>query len=138
MKISSTFHVSVLFMTVLMFSMPFVTLAQQNSVESEARADAEADAEADTDQRFWFVVGCFGNFWGLIYAHYAEPSPPASRLLGKSPEYVAIYSDTYTIKAKNLQTSQATSGCIANTVIVGAGCCLYYLVVLAAISAGEL
>ena len=125
MKIKSTFHALVFFMAVLIFSMPIVTLAQQNSVQSEAIAAAEVDAEVDTNTTFWFVVGCFGSLFGLLYANYNAPSAPASRLLGKSPEYVAFYSDAYTIKAKKLQTDQAVRGCIANAVAQAACGCLY-------------
>lgn len=134
MRISSTFVSCVsFFMAVLMFSTPFITLAQQNSVQSEAIAAAEADAEVDTNTAFWFVVGCFGSLFGLLYANYDVPSAPASRLLGKSPEYVAFYSDAYRIKTKKLQTDQAMRGCIANALAQAACGCLYVTVVAAAI-----
>ena len=38
MKINSTFHVLILFIVVLMFNMPFVALAQQSAVETDAIA----------------------------------------------------------------------------------------------------
>ena len=131
MRIRKTFHVSVLFMALLIFSMPLLTLAQQVSVEAEAVATAEADAEATTNKNFWFVVGCFGSLLGLIYANYDVPSPPASRLLGKSPEYVAFYSDTYTQKAQKLQTGYALRGCITQGLIgvVGYTGCLVVSIV---------
>ena len=126
MRIRSTFHVSVLFMAMLVFSMPLVSLAQQTSVQAEAVAAAEADAEADTNKSFWFIIGCFGNLLGLVYANYDVPSAPASRLLGKSPEYVAFYSDAYVLKAKKLQTDYAVRGCITQSLIgiLGYGSCL--------------
>ena len=126
MKIRSTFHVSVFFTAMLVFSMPLVTLAQQASVQAEAVAAAEVDAEADTNKSFWFIIGCFGSLLGLIYANYDVPSAPASRLLGKSPEYVAFYSDAYVLKAKKLQTGYAVRGCITQGVIglLGYGSCL--------------
>ena len=112
-------------MAVLIFSMPFVTLAQQDTVRAEATAAAEADAEADTDGNYWFIIGCFGSIFGMIYANNEVPTVPTSRFLGKSPEYVAIYSDTYTLKAKKLQTQAVTRGCITSGIISAAGCCLY-------------
>ena len=135
MKIRSTFHVSVFFMALLVFSMPLVTLAQQASVQAEAVAAAEADAAADTNKNLWFIIGCFGSLLGLVYANYDVPSAPASRLLGKSPEYVAFYSDAYSLKAKELQTGYAIRGCITQGVItvLGYGC----LVVVAAAAATE-
>ena len=128
------FHALVFFMAVLMFSMPFATLAQQNSVQAEAIAAAEADAVVDTNTTFWFIVGCFGSLFGLLYANYDVPSAPASRLLGKSPEYVAFYSDAYTIKAKKLQTDQALRGCIGNALAQAACWGLYFTVFVATYS----
>ena len=115
---------SVFLMALLIFSIPFVALGQQYSVQAEATAAAQRDAQANTDPTFWFIVGCFGNVLGLIYANYAVPSVPASRLIGKSPEYVAFYSDAYKMRAKQRQTSLAVRGCITNAVLTVActGC----------------
>ena len=137
MKINSAFHALVFLMAGLVFGMPFVTLAQQDSVEDEAVAAAEADAEADTDKNFWFFVGCIGNLLGLAYANYDVPSAPASRLLGKSPEYVAFYSDAYMMKAKKIQTDYAIRGCITNNVVSVIGCLGYGCLVAGAAAADE-
>ena len=136
MRIRSTFHISVLFMAMLVFSMPLITLAQQVSVQAEAVAAAEADAETDTNKNFWFIIGCFGSLLGLIYANYDVPAAPASRLLGKSPEYVAFYSDAYVLKAKELQTGYAVRGCITQGLIglLGYGSCLVVGVVGSAVN----
>ena len=128
MKINIMFCISVFLMALLIFSIPFVALAQQYSVYAEATAAAQRDATANTDSTFWFIVGCFGNVLGLIYANYAVPSPPASRLIGKSPEYVAAYSDAYKMKAKQLQTNQAVRGCITNAILTVA--CTGFTVVI--------
>ena len=79
MRIRSMFHTFVALMAVLTFSMPFITLAQQNSVRTEvseaaaahdinavnleARAAAERDANNDINKFLWFGVGlgaCIG------------------------------------------------------------------------------
>ena len=117
MKISSTFHISVLFMAVLMFSMPFVTLAQQGSAYAEAIAAAEADAEANVNRTLWFAVGCLFTGLGTIGAYVIEPSPPASRLIGKSPEYVAFYTEAYKAKAKGIQGQTALTGCLISSTV---------------------
>ena len=111
----------------IILSVPLFTFAQQNAVQVEAMAAAEADAKADTDPSFWFIVGCFGNLMGLLYANFNSPTAPASRLLGKSPEYVAFYSDTYAIKAKKIQMDQAVKGCVTNAVASVACGCLYII-----------
>lgn len=102
-------------MAVLTFSMPFVTFAQQNSLQAEAIAAAERDAQNDINKGLWFLGGCFGGVIGVIIAYGIEPSPPATRLLGKSPEYVDFYTQAYVEKANKLQTNSALGGCCVTT-----------------------
>ena len=120
MRMISLFHTLVFMVTVLTFSVPFVTLAQQNALQAEAIADAEKDAAIDVDTTRWFWGGCFGGVGALTQI---EPSPPASRLLGKSPEYTAYYTDAYKAKATELQSSAfrkgCTTGCFLGSVIIG-------------------
>ena len=117
-----------LLMAILTFSMPFVTFAQQNSLQAEAIVTAERDAQADVNTGLWFLGGCLGGVLGVIVAYAVEPAPPATRLLGKSPEYVAFYTDAYTAKAKTLQANSALGGCIVN----GLATVAYVMLVLAA------
>ena len=49
-------------MAVLTFSMPFVAIAQQNSVQAEAATTAEADANSENK----FNVSCFSSFHGSV------------------------------------------------------------------------
>ena len=136
MKINSLFHVFACFMVVLIFSMPFVTLAQENSSESNsksahqisvevsAKTAAERDAEINTNGLVWgggsFVLGlgtgvlglaggCIGSI-GIFAVYLLEPSPPALQLLGKSPEYIEVYTRAYSAKARNLRLKQASMG----------------------------
>ena len=115
MKIHSTFHASILFMAMLVFSMPLASLAQQASVQAEAITAAEADAEADIQKSLWFAAGCFLPVLGVVAGYVIAPSPPSSKFLGKSPEYVASYTDAYQAKAKNLQGRSA---------LIGTGACV--------------
>ena len=68
MRIDSVFHMFFAFMVVLTFSIPFVTLAQQNSVKMESttsvaqdlraiKAEAERDANNDVNKFLWFGKG---------------------------------------------------------------------------------
>ena len=114
MKIRSTFHVLVLLMAVLTFSMPFVTFAQQASVADEqakAVADGERDAEARVNKGLWFGVGCLTTAIGTILAYSLPPTPPPERLIGKSPEYISFYTEAYKAKAKSIQGRSALIGC---------------------------
>ena len=130
-KLKIPLKILALLMAVLMFSMPFVTLAQQNySLQLEAKADADADADARTNKIVWFLFGCAGGVLAVAGTYLYEPSLPAGPLLGKSPEYVAFYTDAYTEKAKALQVRGAMTGCVVSTLVWAA-------VVIAAIVAAE-
>ena len=116
MKIGSVYHILVFFVVILVFSMSFVTFAQQNSELSEAVVAAERDAKTDVDQSAWWIRGCC-LFGASQAGNVAEPSP--ERLVGKSPEYVEVYTQVYKAKAKNLQRSAATPGFL--TTVFSAG-----------------
>ena len=115
-------------MVVLILNSPFVSLAQQNSVKAEAIAAAERDAAAHVNKSLWFLGGCLGGILIYAIANVAEATPPSSALLGKSPEYVAFYTDAYRAKIRKIRTSGVKLGCAA----YGACCVAYiYLVLLA-------
>lgn len=147
MKLNSTFHVLVFFMAALTLFMPFVTLAQENSsqIESEdvthqisvdvlAKTAAERDAEADTKQVLWIggnfllglVGGCVLGSVGLLGAYLYEPPVPASRLMGKSPEYVMFYTDAYKAKSRDLHLRSAFIGCLGGSVVSGCVLASYF------------
>jgi len=106
----------------LIFSSPFMSLAQQNSVRTKAIAAAERDATARVNKSVWLLGACFSyGIIPLIIANVAEPVPPASALIGKPPEYVAFYTDAYKEKVRKIRTSGVKLGCAA-----GVGCCLVY------------
>ena len=120
MNRDSTFHVSVFLMAVLIFSMPFSTLAQQQqNTVAEAEAQAIADAKADTDKASWFMGGCFLNIFGIVVAKLSTAPVPADRLVGKSPDYVAIYTLSYQAEQTRIRVRSALQGCI-----VGFGICV--------------
>ena len=59
MKTNLTFRslFLVFLMAVLIFTAPFTTLAQQNSVEVQAKMAAERDAKTDVNGALWFIIG---------------------------------------------------------------------------------
>ena len=116
MRTRPTFHVPVLLIALLVFSMPFVALAQQNSELADAVAAAEQDAKADVKQGTWGVVGFLCGSVTLAVALTMQPPPPASRFVGKSPEYIRVYTQTYKSKVRNRQAGPATLGCLAGWV----------------------
>lgn len=94
-------------------------LVQARSDAEQARLDGRRDADAAVNKPLWFAAGCLGG--GIVVSIIAsvyEPDPPATKLLGKSPEYIAAYTDTYRAEAKSLQIrwlwygSGTTLGCL--------------------------
>ena len=158
MKKRSTSLITVLLMVFLVFSMPFMTFAQQTPKYEDERAaakvDAERDAGNDVNKLIWGGVSCvavpvgitlagagcaFALNWefdrtrglsggeGLIVnllicgggivafspavlARFMKPTPPSERLLGKSPEYVDTYVDTYVRKVRQHRRRASVNG----------------------------
>jgi hypothetical protein len=82
-------------------------------------ADGLSDAKSETNATLWFAAGCFGTILGWLLASTLDANPPAIRLIGKSPEYVAYYSDSYKREARRIKTRYAFSGCM--------GCVIGYI-----------
>lgn len=113
-----------IWLAVLTFSASFSSLAQQND-HIEARIAAERDAEADTDRFLWAggtfalsaVGGCLLGSVGLVAASLHSPATPSHRLIGKSPEYIMFYTETYKEKVEDLQVTSSFLGCLGGTVV---------------------
>ena len=163
----SMFQKLIVLMIVLTLSIPFIALAQQNSVQAEAEVSAERDASNDINEYLWFgagvgvsavavplgiIGGCVvgesiapseplaflfipngegaiigslvgGVVAGLIPAYWIytyESHLPPERLLGKSPEYVASYTDAYRSKARSIRRKWGAAG-------AATGCLLLFL-----------
>ncbi len=83
---------------------------------------AHLDARKNVNSCLWFGAGFLLGGLGVLVAYIYEPSTPAYRLLDKSPEYVAYYTECYTKTAKKIQTKNAWLGCITWSVLYG--CCV--------------
>lgn len=83
----------------------------------QAEITAEQDAETYVSKFLWVVVGLFGNIIGVIIAIVYQATPPAARLLDKSEEYIAFYTDTYKTRARTIQLSYAFIGFIIPAVL---------------------
>lgn len=135
MKINLIFYVLVFWVVLLTFSMPFTALAQRNLVVAQAEADATADANKDVNKPLWFGTGCLISGlvflplpgWsscllppvGLTGTYFYRPAPPVSRLIGRTPEYVDVYTSTYKSKRGSVQASWASAGCLSGGAAVG-------------------
>ena len=68
-----------------------------------------------------FSVGVLVPFIGI---YYYQGSPPPERLLGKSPEYVEVYTKAYKGRSRWLRTSWAAIGATGGGCGFGLGLCL--------------
>lgn len=83
--------------------------------EANPCVQAKIDAERDTDKLLWTALGCVFGCLGVGAAYVIEASPEAMSLVGKSPEYVAAYTDCYKEKGRSIQTNKALVGCLIGT-----------------------
>ena len=134
MKINAAFRALVFWAAVLTFSIPFTVFTQQGLVRAEDRAvaAAEADANKDVNKPLWFGAGSllsgllflpipYGYISppiGAIGTYFYRPAPPPSRLIGKSPEYIAAYTSTYKLKRGNIQVRWTSAGCLSGCIVV--------------------
>jgi hypothetical protein len=90
-----------------------------------ARAVMEAtqDAQADNNGVLWFFAGCLLGLIGVIIAAVVDPTPPAARMIGKSPEYLAVYMTTYKSAGHSAQLHSALWG-------VGAILIVYVVIII--------
>lgn len=107
-----------LFLALTILAIPLLAQVDQTDL-SQARMQAEIDAKRDAGAAVWFIVGCAGSLLGLLIAQLSSPSPPQAALIGKSPEYVAAYTDVYVRRIKSIRTAYSLYGCGASVVFWG-------------------
>ena len=102
-------------LTLLSVTFQGITQATEHGSDAaQAMLDAQRDAQA-ADVTAWGWAGGLLGPMGILIATIYTPTPPINRLIGKSSEYVAIYTSTYQQKVKGRQTRQAATGCAGAT-----------------------
>ena len=91
---------------------PTQPLDPAEALKMQAIADAQKDVEAYINKPMWFIIGCIFPVFGLIAPYMYKPPVPAGELVGKSPEYVAYYTDAYKAEMEKMQFRYALNGCI--------------------------
>ena len=101
------------------FIFPEYSNVNPNSVEAQATSAAERDASAHLNKLLWFTTGFSLPVIGVFLSQRNQRSIPGARLLGKSPEYVAFYTNAYQIKMKKLRFNWSLVGCLSVTTVAG-------------------
>lgn len=119
-----------LILALLLICIPFqANLYSQDAQEVQtACLDGERQAQSDINGGTWFIIGCLAGLIGYLIA-LSEPNPPATQLLGKSPDYVAAYTDCYRRKGKDIKSKKALTGCLIGTL---ASAVVWTIVIVAA------
>ena len=103
--------------------------APAGSPVATARNDASTDVRtaATIDTCLWLSGGfglgigggCLLGALGIVGARFYEPSPPPTRFIGKSPEYIDAYIARYKSTRNEVALSGACLGCIAGAITAG-------------------
>jgi hypothetical protein len=120
---------SILLVYIWIFFLFPVRVGAQADDAGTACDDAKAMASRNHSGITWFGIGCCLGGTGLLIALVMESHAPTAAMLGKSPEYVAVFSDCYKKKARDIRVNNAMGGCLALAAVYGALC--MYLFVLA-------
>ena len=129
---------SLILMVTLTFGFPFMFTAPKAGAHSSqtelevlrqiaAAAKNDAESDADADGCLWFCSGfslalgggCLLGSLSLIGSYLHRPSPPLNRLVGKPPEYIGVYIDTYKERRRAMASSAAIVGCTLGAATAG-------------------
>jgi len=108
----------IIIMLVILLITPLMLSAIEKNKMNSAIMDANKDAKDDIDKSLWLGAGCFFHILGVGAACLIEPIPRASRLVGKSSEYVAVYTDEYKRVGKGIQVQRAEIGCAISSLVI--------------------
>jgi hypothetical protein len=89
---------------------PTIIIAEETE---DACIQAQIDVERNVNGPLWFGVGCLFGVFGWGAAYLLPPSPSPVNLMGKSSEYVMVYTSCYKEKGKSIQANKALIGCLA-------------------------
>ncbi len=54
---------------------------------------------------------------GIAGTYFYKPAPPISKFVGKTPEYVSVYTSTYKSKRGSIQAGMTSAGCLTGCVV---------------------
>ena len=84
-------------------------------------SSSSTSTSTSTNLMFVILGGGLGASIPFIYSYGYQPVPPPERFIGKSPEYIDFYTDTYKRKTRQLRTTSTAMG----AVLLPIGCLFY-------------
>lgn len=104
-----------LVLTPVMISTP---AAAASNEFAQGTMEGEMDAKSNEGGPLWFFVGFCVGVLGVVIAYVVEPSPPPTRIVGKSSDYTTAYTSAYKAAGKKAQGKIALIGCVVSGLIV--------------------
>ena len=86
--------------------------------QQQARLDAETHVIRDVRSLEWGLGGFLCGFFALGASVAYAPTVPTANLMGKSPDYIIAYTDTYRSAMKRKNITAAGIGCLMNVSII--------------------
>lgn len=134
---SRSFRTLATFMAVLMFAIAAAPALAQDpaggqpgettpaAAEGTTMSDVEECQKGDFDgtkdakeSPGHIILGLFCGIFGFLIAYISKPVPPADKLVGKSPEYVRCYTESYQERARKKNVQNACSGWLVGAALV--------------------
>lgn len=101
----------------MIFSLSTVTA--HNFQIRDVEHNATSNAKRDANTCIYALAGCGLPIFSLFYVEYAPTGKvPASELLGKSPEYVQVYTRAYQQEIHKKRRRSVLWGSLASTSLV--------------------
>ena len=91
---------------------PSLSLDAQITTISEDMVQAQIDARnhVGSGLNAWYFGGCFLGIFGIAGSVLITPDVPPINLLGKTPEYVIVYTHEYKSKSKSVNLKSSLAG----------------------------
>ena len=91
---------------------PAYTTSSQGQLTTQQQAvfDANLHVEQQVSAMNWFLAGAGCGVITFAYAVVDTPQVPITHLMGKPPDYIAVYTTEYQAKAKNKRIQNSCLG----------------------------
>jgi hypothetical protein len=89
--------------------------------EEEYRAIKDAETVLSSSKYVSYGEGCVLGPIGILMGLLIRPSPPATAVLGKSPEYAEEYLEDYNYRVGTGQAMAGVAGCFTTAVVAATG-----------------